>query len=89
MTAIARCPNGHPVPATVAYLCKERGCDGAVAYEPAAKGMPLDRQLQGAVNTSLRQVRKALEEIRDERPDDARHTLSFLADWLDHHAGGQ
>jgi flavoprotein len=48
------CPNGHEIPAIVAYLCKELGCDGAVAYEPVARGMAL---------------RSVLEQIRDAPPE--------------------
>jgi len=40
------CPNGHGIPPQVAYLCTERGCDGAVVYEPSAKGMALARRVE-------------------------------------------
>lgn len=42
-----RCPNGHPTPAEKLVRCSH--CRAFVAYEPAAVGIDLRRQLISAV----------------------------------------
>lgn len=44
------CPNGHAIAPLKVVNCTS--CGSAIAYEPAAKGMAMAEQLQGAVEAA-------------------------------------